>query len=151
MAIDVGTKAPDFSAKTANGTEVGNFRLSEAIGRENLVLAFFPAAFTGVCTKEMCTFRDELADYAKLDAKVYGVSVDMPFTQNKFIQENKLPFTLLSDFNKEAIHAFGVAYEDFLGLKGVAKRSVFVIDKSGVVRYKWTTDVEKVFPPMDEV
>lgn len=151
MAIKVGEKAPDFAAKKADGKEVSNFRLAEEIGKDNLVLAFFPAAFTGVCTKEMCTFRDEIAEYGKLGARVFGISVDMPFSLNKFHQENTLSFPLLSDFNKEAITRFGVAYEDFLGLKGVAKRSVFVIDRKGVVRYVWTTDVAKDFPPLADV
>ena len=153
MPIDVGTKVKDFSLPKADGKEVGTFKLSENLGKDNIVLAFFPLAFTGVCTKEMCTFRDEIGKFGDLKAKVYGVSVDSPFTLNKFIEQEKLNFPLLSDFNREAVTAFGVKRDQPLGpgLLGVANRSVFVLDKTGTVKYRWFSDNPKDLPPFEEV
>lgn len=153
MPIDVGQKVKDFSLPKADGKEVASFKLSEALGQDNLVFAFFPLAFTGVCTKEMCSFRDEIGRFGDLKAKVFGVSVDSPFTQNHFIQHEKLNFPLLSDFNREAVQIFGVKREQPIGpgLLGVANRSVFVLDKTGTVRYRWFSENPKDLPPMEEV
>lgn len=153
MPIDVGTKVKDFTLPLADGKEVKTFKLSENLGRDKLVFAFFPLAFTGVCTQEMCTFRDELGAFGDLKAKVYGVSVDSPFTQNKFIQQEKLNFPLLSDFNREAVSIFGVKREQPLGpgLLGVANRSVFVLDQTGTVRWRWFSENPKDLPPFEEV
>lgn len=136
MSVDVGMNAPDFTLKNQDMQDV---TLSAGFGRHNTVLAFFPAAFTSVCTKELCTFRDQLAQLNKANAQVYGISVDTPFTLKVFGQQNGLTFPLLSDFNKEVIRAYGVYLDDLVGLKGVSKRAVFLIDTHGVVRYAEVT------------
>jgi peroxiredoxin len=99
------------------------------------VLAFFPAAFSSVCTKELCTFKDSMAQLGKANAQVFGISVDTFFTLKAFQEQQKLPFPLLSDFNKTAIRDYGVFNEDMIGLKGIAKRATFVIDQNGVVQH----------------
>jgi peroxiredoxin len=131
MSVDVGTKAPDFTLMNQDREPV---TLSGLKGQP-VVLAFFPAAFSSVCTKELCTFRDNLARLNEAQAQVYGISVDTFFTLKAFQGDQKLTFPLLSDFNKETIREYGVFNEDMIGLKGIAKRAVFVIDKEGVVRY----------------
>src|SRR5438309_6226216 len=132
MAVDVGSKAPDFTLTNQDRQPV---KLSEQKGRP-VVLAFFPAAFSSVCTKELCTFRDSLARLNAANAQVYGISVDTFFTLKAFQEQQGLTFPLLSDFNKQVIRDYGVFNEDMIGLKGIAKRAVFVIDKDGVVRHK---------------
>jgi peroxiredoxin len=153
MPVDVGTQVRDFTLPKADGKEVGTFKLSENLGKENLVFAFFPLAFTGVCTKEMCTFRDEIGRFGDLKARVFGVSVDSPFTLNKFIEQEKLNFPLLSDFNREAVEIFGVRRAQPIGpgLLGVANRSVFVLDKAGTVRWRWHTENPKDLPPFEDL
>ena len=128
----VGSKAPDFTLVNQDREPV---TLSAERGHP-VVLAFFPAAFSSVCTKELCTFRDSLAALNKAKAQVYGISVDTFFTLKAFQQAQGLTFPLLSDFNKEAIRAYGVFNEDMIGLKGIAKRAVFVLDRDGTVRYR---------------
>ena len=117
------------------------------------VLVFYPGAFTGVCTKEMCTFRDSLATFETLDAQVVGVSVDSPFANKGFAQVNNLTFPLLSDFTRAVSKQYAGLVEDFSGLKGytAAKRSVFILDAQGVVQYAWISDDPGVEPPYDEV
>lgn len=132
MSIETGNKAPDFTLKN---TEKQDINLSDFKGKKNVLLLFFPLAFTGVCTKELCSTRDNLKVYENLDAEVLAVSVDSPFTLGEFKKANDLNFNLLSDFNKTASQSYGAYYEDFLGFKGVAKRSAFVIDKTGEVQY----------------
>ncbi|RMF20325.1 MAG: peroxiredoxin, partial [Bacteroidetes bacterium] len=108
---------------------------------KNVVLLFFPLAFTGVCTTELCTVRDDLSSYNDLNAQVLAVSIDTPFSLAKFKAEQNLNFPLLSDFNREVARAYDALYEEFvLGMKGVAKRSAFVIDKNGVIRYAEVLD-----------
>jgi peroxiredoxin len=148
MAADVGSKAPDFTLTNQDRQPV---TLSEQRGKP-VVLAFFPAAFSSVCQKEMCTFRDSMARLAQAKAQVYGVSVDTFFTLKAFQDQQKLNFPLLSDFNKQVIRDYGVFNEDMIGLKGIAKRAVFVIDKDGIVRHREVLedarnepDYEKVF------
>ncbi|MEW6468369.1 MAG: peroxiredoxin [Bacteroidota bacterium] len=148
MKVTVGSKAPDFELPDSDKKM---HKLSDYKGK-NVVLLFFPAAFTGVCTKEMCQSRDDLSFYNNMNAVVLGVSVDMPFTLAKFKELNNLNFTLLSDFNKEAITAYGVKYDNWsVGLKGVAKRSVFVIDKEGVVRHAEILENAGDYPNFDAV
>jgi len=132
MPVDVGSKAPDFTLTNQDRQPV---RLSEQRGKP-VVLAFFPAAFSSVCTKELCTFRDSLAKLGAAKAQVYGISVDTFFTLKAFQDHEQLTFPLLSDFNKEVIRDYGVFNEDMIGLKGIAKRGVFVIDKDGIVRHR---------------
>ena len=132
MAITVGQKAPDF---TLLDNEKNKVTLSEQKGK-NVLLLFYPLAFTSTCTKELCAMRDNIAVYNNLNAQVYGISVDSLFVQDKFRKEQQLNFPLLSDFNKTASRAYGSIYEHwFNDMEGVSKRSAFVIDKEGVVRY----------------
>jgi peroxiredoxin len=136
MALAVGTKAPDFKLFSSDKKEVS---LADFKGK-NLVIQFFPAAFTGVCTAQLCTSRDELSLFNGMNASVVGVSVDMPFSLGEFKAKNGINFDLLSDFNKDFIKAYDMYLENFaLGMKGVAKRGVVVIDKDGVVQYTETT------------
>ena len=132
MSIQVGQAAPDFNLFD---TEKNPVQLSAQKGNTVLLL-FFPQSFTGVCTKELCSIRDNIATYNNAKATVYGISVDSIFTLGKFKEEQNLNFTLLSDFNKEASTAFDCIYQDWiLGMKGVSKRSAFIIDGNGVVQY----------------
>jgi peroxiredoxin len=115
------------------------------------VLAFFPAAFSSVCAKEMCTFRDSMAQLGKANAQVFGISVDTFFTLKAFHDQQQLTFPLLSDFNKQVIRDYGVFNEDMIGLKGIAKRGVFVLDKDGVVRHREVLDDARNEPNYDKV
>jgi peroxiredoxin len=149
--VSVGDDAPDFTAPLADG-DVGSFTLSEHLEEAPIVLAFFPAAFTGTCTTEMCTFRDQMANFEDVGAAVYGTSIDTPFTLNEFREQNELNFGLLSDTNREVIDAYDISM-DFadLGVRNVAKRAVFVVDGSGTVTYTWVSDDPGVEPDYDEV
>ena len=133
MSIQTGQQAPDF---TLFDTDKNKVSLAEQKG-SNVVVLFFPLAFTGVCTAELCNVRDNIATYNNTNAKVFGISVDSLFTLGKFKTEQNLNFPLLSDFNKKAAKAFGVLYETFpaFEMQGVSKRAAFVLDKDGVVRY----------------
>ena len=132
MSLKVGDKAPAF---TLTSDELKPVSLSDYSGK-NVVLLFFPMAFTSVCTTELCTMRDDIATYNGLDAEIVALSVDSPFTLGRFKQDQSLNFPLLSDFNKEVSRNYGSLYEEFvMGLRGVSKRSAFVIDKEGTVRY----------------
>ncbi len=133
MSIDVGAKAPDFEQPNEYREPV---KLSVQLKSGPVVLAFFPAAFSSVCTTEMCKFRDSASDLNKVGAKVLGVSVDTFFALKAWKDAEKLNFPLLSDFNKTVTAQYDVLNPDMIGLKGIAKRSVFVIDKNGVVRHK---------------
>ena len=138
-----GDVAPDFTVPRAGGNsydDVESFTLSEALGDGPIVLAFYPAAFTSGCTEEMCTFRDSMDAFDDLDAKVYGISVDLPFAQNAWIDEYDLNFSMLSDWDHELIHAYDVAYDGLYGTIEAAQRSVFVLDADGVITYKWIRD-----------
>jgi len=148
MSITVGQKAPNFNLPDQDKNMVS----LEGLKGKNVVLLFFPAAFTGVCTKEMCQTRDELSFYNGFNASVYGISVDMPFSLGKFKELNGINFPLLSDFNKEAITAYDVRIETFaVGLKGVAKRASFVIDKEGVVRFAEVLPSPGDYPDFDGI
>lgn len=132
MAVEIGQQAPAFTLHDTdrNAVNLSDFKV------KNVLLLFFPMAFTGVCTKELCSIRDNIASYNNVNAQVLGISVDSPFTLAKFKEEQQLNFPLLSDFNKDASTAFGTIYEAFIGwMKGVSKRSAFIIDKEGIVRY----------------
>lgn len=131
MAIQIGQPAPDF---TLVNTDKQPVSLSSFKG-QNVVLLFFPLAFTSVCTAELCSVRDSIAQYNGMDAKVLGISVDSLFTLGKFKAEEQLNFDLLSDFNKEVSEAYGALYSEFFGMKGVSKRAAFVIDREGAVQY----------------
>jgi len=144
--------APDFTAPLATQDDVDEMTLSDETGDGPVVLAFFPGAFTGVCTDEMCEFRDSLAEFESLGASVYGVSVDGPFAQQAFAEDSDLNFGLVSDFDGEIIEDYDVVLESLAGVYGpVAKRSVFVVDDSGAVTYAWVSDDPGVLPEMDDV
>jgi len=149
MPVEIGQRVPDVALVSPDRKVV---KLSEFLGKPT-VLAFFPGAFTGVCTKEACTFRDSMARFAGVNGQVIGISVDSPFAQKAFADANRLNFTFLSDFNRHAVKAFGIEDPNFAGgaLPGVAKRSVFVLDREGTVRYRWISDTPGVEPDYDEV
>jgi len=147
MSVDVGSKAPDFTLTNQDRQPV---TLSGLQGK-SVVLAFFPAAFSSVCAKEMCTFRDSLGRLNQANAQVFGISVDTFFTLKAFQDQQALTFPLLSDFNKQVIRDYGVFNEDMIGLKGIAKRAVFVIDKAGIVRHREVLDDARNEPDYDKV
>jgi peroxiredoxin len=146
MAIPVGTKAPDFSLKTKTAAGLGDVQLSKNIGQKNTVLLFFPLAFTGVCTQEMCDITGGIKAYQGLNAEVIGVSVDSPFAQEAWAQKEKIGVTLASDLNKKTAEAYGVLLPDLIGLGAVSARAAFVIDKAGVVQYSEQTATVKDLP-----
>jgi glutaredoxin-dependent peroxiredoxin len=147
MAADVGSTAPDFTLMNQDREPV---TLSKLTGKP-VVLAFFPAAFSGVCQKELCTFRDSIGELGKANAQVLGISVDSFFALKAFHDQQKLNFPLLSDFNKQVIRDYGVFNEDMIGLKGIAKRAVFVLDKDGVVRHREVLDDARNEPDYQKV
>jgi glutaredoxin-dependent peroxiredoxin len=148
MAIAVGQHAPDF---TLFDTEKKEVSLS-ALRNKNVVLVFFPLAFTSVCTAELCSLRDNISTYVALNAEVLGVSVDSLFSLGKFKAEQNVNFPLLSDFNKDVSSAYDTIYESFaFGMKGVSKRSAFVIDKEGIVRYAEVLEDAGKVPDFDAI
>jgi peroxiredoxin len=156
MSIQVGDKAPDFTlvSKTADGPQL--VKLSDHVGKSNILLLFVPMAFTGVCTAELCDVSTGLADYQALDATVFGISGDNPFAQEVWAQKEGITIPLLSDYEHAVAKAYGVAYEQFLPEKnlimgGVAKRSAFVIDKAGVVQYAEVQEHPKDLPDFEKI
>lgn len=148
MSVHVGQTAPDF---TLFNTEKQEVSLSALRGK-NVVIVFFPLAFTSVCTAELCSLRDNIAQYAALNATILGVSVDSLFTLDKFKAEQQLNFDLLSDFNKDVSTQYGTIYENFaFGMKGVSKRSAFVVDKEGIVRYAEVLEDAGKVPDFDAI
>jgi glutaredoxin-dependent peroxiredoxin len=156
MPLAVGTKAPDFtlSTKTADGPK--KIKLSDNFGKKNTVLLFFPMAFTGTCTEEMCSLTPQLPNYEGMNAAVYGISGDNPFAQEAWAKKENIGVTLLSDYEHNVAKRYGVAYDSFLpqinlGMGGVPKRSAFVVDKSGVIQYAETNDDAKQLPNFDKI
>jgi peroxiredoxin len=148
MSILIGQAAPDF---TLFDTEKNPVQLSSFKGQKVLLL-FFPQSFTGVCTKELCSVRDNIALYNSADAKVFGISVDSVFTLGKFKEEQNLNFPLLSDFNKVVSEQYGSIYHDWiLDMKGVSKRSAFVIDREGNVQYAEVLDNAGEVPNFEKI
>jgi peroxiredoxin len=147
--VMIGQKAPEF---TLIGVDMKPKNLSDWKGRK-LVLAFYPGAFTGACKKEMCALRDDVAKLEKLNAQVIGVSVNDPFSQRAFSDENMINFPLLCDYNREVIRLYEVEHLDFAGLKSyvAAKRSVFILDNEGVIRYKWVSNDPRIEPNYEEI
>jgi len=145
----VGSRAPGFRLVDV---EMKPRDLSEFTGKK-VVLAFYPGAFTSMCKKEMCTFRDALSNLEALDAQVVGISVNDPFSNRAFHEMNMLNFPLLCDYNREVVRKYGVFHEDFAGLKGytAAKRSIFILDREGVIRYRWVSDDPGVEPDYAEI
>ncbi len=148
MSIKVNDKAPDFKLQNTNRDFV---QLSDYIGKKNVLLLFYPLAFSSVCTSELCSTRDNLKIYDAFNAEVLGVSIDSFFVQKAFKDSQNLNFQLLSDFNKEAAKSYGVLYEDFFGMKGVAKRSAFIINKEGVVKYAEVLEHSSDVPNFDAI
>ncbi len=148
MALQKGDRAPNFKLYDTEKNEVS---LEDYKGK-NLVVLFFPLAFTGVCTTELCTIRDDISNYQGIGTDVVGISVDTPFSLGKFKAEQNLNFPLLSDFNRDAMTAYGAKYEEFvLGLKGVAKRSAFVVDGNGTVQYAEVLESAGDLPNFDAI
>jgi peroxiredoxin len=156
MPLAVGTKAPDFtlSTKTAEGPK--QIKLSDNFGKKNTVLLFFPMAFTGTCTEEMCGQTKELNNYKNLNAEVYGISGDNPFAQAAWAEKEKIGVTLLSDYEHKIAKDYGVTYDSFLpqknlGMGGVPKRSAFIVDKNGVIQYAESNDDPGKLPNFDKI
>ncbi len=148
MAINVGDRVPSAVVfdRDLNPVDLASY------GRgQPLVILFFPGSFTSVCEKELCTFRDQMALYNEIGAEVVGISVDTPFCQKAFAEKNNIGYPLLSDFNKEAIRAFGVVLPELKGLRELAQRAAFVVDADGIVRWRWIADNPGLEPPYDEV
>ena len=148
--VKVGDKAPDFTLKTLGATGVEDFKLSAQKGK-NVVLLFFPLVNTPVCHAELCSVRDDLSGYDQLKAKVVAISVDSPFAQKLWADKEGFKFPMVSDFNKDVSRAYGSLYDDLKGWKGVSKRSAFVVDKEGIIRYSWVSEDAGVKPNFDEI
>ena len=156
MPLTVGTKAPDFtlSTKTADGPK--QVRLNDNLGKRNTLLLFFPMAFTGTCTTEMCEVSAGLNGYTDLNATVYGISGDNPFAQEAWAQKEKITVPLLSDYEHKVAKEYGVMYDSFLpqmnlGMSGVPKRSAFIIDKNGMIQYAESNDDARQLPNFGKI
>ena len=149
MSVNVGEKAPEF---TLIDTEKKDRSLKEFIGKKT-VLVFYPGAFTGVCTKEMCTFRDSMANLNTMNGQVVGISHDSPFANKAFAAANNIAYPLLSDLSHAVSKQYAGLYDSFAGVPGfkAPKRSVFVLDAAGTVRYAWVTENPGVEPPYEEI
>ncbi|MGE5574745.1 MAG: redoxin domain-containing protein [Ignavibacteria bacterium] len=147
--IRIGDKAPDF---TLPDTDMKPRSLYEFLGKK-IVIAFFVGAFTSTCTKEVCEFRDSMARLVDLNAAVIGISVNDPFSNKAFAEKNRLPFLVLSDYNRQVIKQWDLELPDFAGLKGytVAKRSIFILDQQGTVRYMWISHDPSIEPKYEEI
>ena len=151
MALKVGTKAPDFTLKSKKATGLVDVKLSENFGKKNTVLLFFPAAFTGVCTQEMCDITAGLSNYSSVNADVIAVSVDTPFAQEAWAQKEKIGITLASDLNKEVTKKYDVLFPMLAGVGDTSARAAFVIDKNGVIQYAEQTPTPKDLPNFNAV
>ena len=151
MAIPVGSKAPDFTLKSKQASGLVDVKLSSNFGKKNTVLLFFPAAFTSVCTQELCDITGGLNAYSGLNAEVIAISVDTPFAQEAWAQKEKIGITLASDLNKEVIKKYNVVFPMLAGVGDTAARAAFVIDKNGVVQYCEQTPTPKDLPHFDQV
>jgi len=151
MAIPVGSKAPDFTLKSKQTSGLVDVKLSNNFGNKNTVVLFFPAAFTSVCTKEMCDLSAGMNGYTGLNADVVAISVDTPFAQEAWAQKEKINLTLASDLNKEVIKKYDVVFPMLAGVGDTAARAAFVIDKNGVVQYSEQTPTPKDLPNFDKV
>ncbi|RNC85382.1 MAG: peroxiredoxin [Balneola sp.] len=148
MPISVNDKAPDFKLQN---TDRDFISLSDYEGKKNVVLLFYPLAFSSTCTEELCSTRDNLKIYEAFNAEVLGISIDSFFVQKAFKESQNLNFKLLSDFNKDASESYGILYEDFFGMKGVSKRSAFVVDKNGVIKYSEVLEDASQVPDFNSI
>ncbi len=146
MALSVGSKAPDFTLKSKQASGLVDVKLSNNFGKKNTVLLFFPAAFTGVCTSELCDITAGMSQYSGLNADVIAVSVDTPFAQEAWAQKEKIGITLASDLNKVVIKQYDVVFPMLAGVGDTAARAAFVIDKGGVIQYSEKTPTPKDLP-----
>lgn len=147
MPIEVGSKAPDFTLKSKPvGGDPKDVSLSANAGSKNTVILFFPLAYTGVCTQEMCDITSGLSAYSDLNADVIAISVDSPFSQEAWAKENKISITLASDLNKTTAAAYGVLLDDLMGFGSTSARAAFVVDKEGVIKYAEQTATPKDLP-----
>lgn len=151
MAIPVGSKAPDFNLKSKQASGLVDVKLSNNFGKKNTVVLFFPAAFTGVCTQELCDITAGLGNYSALNADVVAISVDTPFAQEAWAQKEKITITLASDLNKETTRKYDVLFPMLAGVGDTAARAAFVIDKNGVVQYSEQTPTPKDLPNFEKV
>ena len=148
MTLSTGDIAPNFKLQN---TDREFFELNELKGKKNVLLLFYPLAFSSVCTKELCSTRDNMKIYDSLNAEVLGISIDSFHVQRAFKESQNLNFKLLSDFNKEASEAYGVLDSNFYGMKGVSKRSAFVIDKEGIIKYAEILDDASKVPDFSKI
>jgi peroxiredoxin len=146
MPLAIGSKAPDFTLKSKTAEGLQDIKLSAHFGQQQIVLLFFPLAFTGVCTQEMCDQTAGLGDYEKLGAKVIAISVDSPFAQEAWATANKIKLTIVSDLNKEVTKAYGVLFPMLAGVGDTSARAAFVIGKDGVIKYAEQTATPKDLP-----
>ena len=151
MAISAGSKAPQFTLKSKQDEDIVDVSLAANLGSRNTVLLFFPAAFTGVCTQEMCDISSGLNAFSELNAEVVAISVDTPFAQEAWAEKEGIRITLASDLNKEVSKAYDVLLDDLLGLGSVAARAAFVIDRDGVVQYSEQTPTPKELPDFEAI
>ncbi len=151
MTLSIGTRAPLFTLKQKTEKGLKDVALAEILGKKNIVLLFFPFAFTGVCTDELCSVSQSLESYADLDAAVFAISVDSPFAQEAWAKQHKITVPLLSDFNKKVSQAYYVLYENFLGFQGVAKRAAFIINKEGNIIYAFASEDAKQVPDFSAI
>ena len=156
MPLTVGTKAPDFTLPTKMGEGPKQIKLSDNFGKKNTLLLFFPMAFTGTCTMEMCGVSMDLSAYGSLNATVYGISGDNPFAQEAWAQKEKITVPLLSDYEHKVAKTYDVAYDSFLpqmnlGMGGVPKRAVFIIDRNGIIQYAESNDDARALPNFEKV
>jgi glutaredoxin-dependent peroxiredoxin len=151
MALAVGTKAPDFTLKSKQASGLVDVSLGSNLGKKNTVLLFFPAAFTSVCTKELCEITSGMNAYAGLNADVIGISVDSPFSQEAWAQKENITIPLASDLNKEVIKKYGVVFPMLAGIGDTAARAAFVVDKNGVIQYSEQTPSPKELPDFAKV
>ena len=156
MALAVGSKAPDFTLPTKTAEGPRPVRLGDNFGQKNTLLLFFPMAFTGTCTTEMCSVGNGLREYSDLNCEVYGISGDNPFSQEAWAQKEGINVPLLSDYEHKVAQSYGVAYDSFLpqlhlGFAGVAKRSAFLIDRNGVIQYMEVHDDARELPDFDKI
>jgi peroxiredoxin len=156
MALATGTKAPDFSLSTKTADGPKQIKLSENFGKTNTLLLFFPMAFTGTCTTEMCTMSEGLREYSDLNATVYGISGDNPFAQEAWAKKESITVPLLSDYEHKIAKEYDVLYDSFLpqmnlGMGGVPKRAAFIVDREGVIQYAESNDDARELPNFDQI
>ena len=151
MALSVGTKAPDFTLKSKQASGLVDVKLSNNFGKKNTLLLFFPAAFTSVCTQEMCDISGGLNAYAGLNAEVIGISVDTPFSQEAWAQKENIKITLASDLNKDVTRKYDVLFPNLAGIGDTAARAAFIIDRNGTIQYSEQTATPKDLPNFNRI